>query len=226
MSGWTEVNILPATAKDAERMLMTVAAPLVDAMRGDWDRWHFFWEPELRLRFRWRESSDAAACREAVAAHLSSALDAGQISSWEDTPYDGEADGYGPGLWEAVVADWMSGSELALAIIRAGKDKPGPRGFYWERRSHLFANELGLPEAATLLWEADGRMDMWGDMASPKVADVREAIGRYFATSQMTDWEWRIREMALARAISRQDGSAPTPRSGPVRLKRRRSRAR
>ena len=63
-------------------------------------------------------------------------------------------------------------------------------------------------------------------MASPKVADVREAIGRYFATSQMTDWEARIPEMALARAISRQGKSVPTPRN-PFRVKkRRRSRAR
>ena len=152
MSEWTEVNVLPAGALDPERLLTGVAEPLVRSLSADWDRWHYFWEPELRLRFRWRDTADVSACHARVTAHLDEAREHGALTSWTEADYDGEAEGYGPDLWEAVLADWMSGSELALAVIRAGRDKPEPRSWYWARREHLFANELprpgGLPSAA------------------------------------------------------------------------------
>jgi Lantibiotic biosynthesis dehydratase C-term len=227
MSEWTEVNVLPASAKDAERLLTRIVSPLVDALRGDWDRWHFFWEPELRLRFRWRDPVNASACRGKVTAALDRARAEGEISSWSEAPYDGEAADYGHGLWEAVVADWMSGSELALALVEAGRDKPEPRAWYWARRQHLFANETGVPEIAVLLHEAGGRLDLAAPWGGHIAANVLQAIGDYLddgMAAQEISWH----RAALARMLA--SGGAVTegtPEGNPVRRKhRRRLRAR
>jgi Lantibiotic biosynthesis dehydratase C-term len=222
VSEWTEVNVLPASAKGAERLLTEVVRPLVDALRADFDRWHFFWEPELRLRFRWREGTSAATCHGKVTAALDQARADGEVSSWAEAPYDGEAKVYGHGLWEAVTADWMSGSELALALIEAGRDKPEPRAWYWSRREHLFANELGVPEIWMLLHEGGGRLSMAAPWGGHKAADVLDAIWAYLddeRTAQEASWH----RASLARKLLAQaaaEGEAGTPR--PFRKKRRR----
>ena len=211
MDAWTEVNILPASARDAERLLAEVAAPLADALRSEWDRWHYFWEPELRLRFRWRDDLRAAACRDRVSTWLDQAKADGAVSSWSETPYDGEAGDYGPELWEAVTADWMSGCDLALALIRAGRRKPHSRSWYWSRREHLFANQLSAPEVALLLQEAAGRMDLCypaSALGSPRVIAVLQAIDGYLAEDTMAIWEAGSLEAQLARALLAQEVAA------------------
>lgn len=214
MSEWTEVNVLPAGALDPERLLTGVAEPLVRSLSADWDRWHYFWEPELRLRFRWRDTADVSACHARVTAHLDEAREHGALTSWTEADYDGEAEGYGPDLWEAVLADWMSGSELALAVIRAGRDKPEPRSWYWARREHLFANELRVPEAYLLLLEADGRLDMWGTIPAARglrVAGIREALAAYLDDADMGEWEARFHEVMLAMALLAQQAETGAP---------------
>ena len=177
-SRWTEVNILPPSATEAERLLTRVVDPLVhDVLQkapDRWDRWHFFWEPELRLRFRWASGVELGNCRETVNAHLAKAQGRGKIASWAEVPYDGEAADYGHQVWEAVIADWMSGSELALAIIKAGKRLARGRSFYWERHQHLFADQLDVPEVTLCLWQARARLEQfWPGGNPPALAATR-----------------------------------------------------
>lgn len=203
-SPWTEVNILPVSAKEPERLLTGVVDPLVhDVLAGHWDRWHFFWEPELRLRFRWAPESAPPDCRSELIGQLNLARSDGLLTSWEETPYHGEASDYGREVWEAVVADWMSGSELALAIIRAGKHLTMPREYHWERRTHLFTDQLLLPEVAMHLTEADARLEMaWPSSDHPRIAGVRYAIDRYFADDSMIKAEASGFPHALAKLLA------------------------
>ena len=209
---WTEVNILPASAGDAERLLTGVVAPLVLAQRGSFDLWHFFWEPELRLRFRWRDTASAPCHHAEVAAWLDQAHRDAKLASWTEAAYDGEAKAYGPEIWEAVAADWMSGSDLALAVIKAGKRLPGPRGFYWERREHLFANQLDVPEVLACLWQADARLGQFWASRSHLIGDVREAIGRFLEDDRIVAGERGWRQRALAHSIAGlRDPATPAP---------------
>lgn len=223
MGKWTEVNVLPTSAGTAERLLSEVVGPLVEGLRGDWDRWHFFWEPELRLRFRWRDA--ASGCRDKLAAALDRARAEGEVSLWSEAPYDGEAAEYGRDLWEAVIADWMSGSELALAIIKAGRRKPESRAWYWARRQHLFANELGVPEIWLLLCEAEGRLDLVAPWGGHRAADVREAIKGYIGddrTAQEASWREALLARRLLSHAAAEDDPVPAPRPL-IRKRRRRS---
>lgn len=202
---WTEVNILPASAREPERLLADVAAHLVHGLlRGNYDRWHFFWEPELRLRFRWRSQLTARTGRRILADHLRCAADRGDLVCWAEVPYDGEADDYGPEVWEAMTADWMSGSELALAVIQAGDNLPGPREFYWERHTHLFANQLNVPEVTSHLEEAYARIKMgWPSWPGhPPFADMIAAIDRFLAGNAVAEAEASGRPAALEKRLA------------------------
>jgi hypothetical protein len=207
---WTEVNILPASARDPERLLTDVVDPLAHVtLRDLWDRWHFFWEPELRLRFRWREA--ASACRDQLAGYLDRGCADGRLHSWSETPYAGEAKAYGSAVWEAETAGWMAGSELALAVIKAGRRLPYSRTFYWERHEHLFANQLHVPEAAACLAQAYGWLDLTVSADNPRVGDIRAAIERYFGDDRMVDGELDALPRALARALARADRATQAP---------------
>ena len=154
---WTEVNITPVSQGQPEALLLSVIDPLVRGKLADRIKaWFYFWEDDiagspvdehLRLRILWRRPA-----RSALAAFLDGAR---EVAAWHEgnhgvasETYQGEAERYGAGAWEATYRDWASGSELALTLIKlesAGM-LTGDRSFHWKRRAHLFANQLLLDD--------------------------------------------------------------------------------
>lgn len=166
---WIEVNIVPPDERYPEPILLDVVDPIVHSHLVDKiERWFYFWEPELRLRLRWRDPACANTNRAALAELLDQAQADRKLSRWwegnhgkEGERYTGEADFYGPEVWDLTSRDWMGGSELALAIVKL--DSEGrltePRDFHWNRRVHLFSNQLLLDEIALCLRQAYGYID-------------------------------------------------------------------
>src|SRR5207248_611542 len=148
---WIEVNLVPRRPLD-EGLLVDLVDPLVHEMFGDEiATWFFLWEPELRLRFRWRDRDRAAALRERLTAVLDSWTSDRRIDDWYEAAhgirgerYAGEADHYGAEIWARLQQDWMSGSELALALVKLERAQKltKPRDYHWQRRVHLFTNQL------------------------------------------------------------------------------------
>jgi hypothetical protein len=143
---WLEVNVRPRGERD-ERLLLDVVAPIVRGPLADEvETWFFFWEPELRLRVRWRRAASAGSAEAALKAHL----DALGVEWWEGAHgergrrYEGEAEDYGTEVWQLVQKDWMSASRLALAFAElepAGR-LTRTREYHWSRRVHLFSNQV------------------------------------------------------------------------------------
>jgi hypothetical protein len=182
---WIEVNVVPVDERNPEPLLLDVVDPLVHEQLGDEvDRWFYFWEPELRLRICWRDPARAADHRAAVTRLLDQAQEEGKLVRWwegnhgkEGEHYTGEADFYGPELWKLTSNDWMAGSELALAIVKleAQRSLSKPRHFHWDRRVHLFSNQLRQDEIALCLNQAYGYIQTYypGD---PRFDDVKREI--------------------------------------------------
>ena len=151
MEAWTEVNLVPVRTMD-QALLVELVDPLVhDELGGDIATWFFFWEPELRLRIRWREPERAAEHRRTLAALFDAGKAERRITDWYEgshgargETYVGEADHYGEEVWPLIQKDWMNGSELALALIKL--DRAGrltrPADYHWKRHVHLFTNQL------------------------------------------------------------------------------------
>jgi hypothetical protein len=189
MAEWIEVNIVPAGEARRE-LLLEVVDPLVhEQLAAAIDTWFYFWEPELRLRLRWRHPRRAGENRAELGQILDSARAAGKFEDWYEgnhgnpgDTYQGEPDFYGAEVWELVARDWMNGSELALAIQRADADGAltKPPSFHWGRRVHLFSNQLLLDEVPLCLHQARGYLRMRGakDRHSKK---VMRAIERFLA---------------------------------------------
>jgi hypothetical protein len=156
---WVEVNIVPSSSEQRERLLLDVIEPLVhDKFSGRIEAWFYFWEVvpilmvHLRLRILWRQpvqADDEAKLAEA----LDKAESQGKLALWypgrDGVPgdtYPGEADRYGEEMWKATYMDWESGSEMALALIKAGSENSltESREFHLQRRVHLHSNRLGM----------------------------------------------------------------------------------
>jgi hypothetical protein len=182
---WIEVNISPADQQDAETLLLDVVDPLVHSHLDEQiETWFFFWEPELRLRLRWLDPAQASVQRAELARFLDRAREDGKLGEWYEgnhgkrgETYRGEADFYGDRVWELTSKDWMSGSELALAILKLDHDGTleKPRSFHWQRRVHLFSNQLRADEVGLCLQQAYAYIDMYfpGD---PRFVDLRHSI--------------------------------------------------
>jgi len=190
---WIQVSITANHAPDIQ-LLLEVIDPLVhEELAGEIESWHFFWEPVLYLRFRWRDP----ARRELLQERLGSLLDvrqaAGHFVSWVEAnhgdpgKYTGEADSYGPEVWDLIQKDWMNGSELALRLLRlhdegrlTGTLTPTPEA-HWGRHVHLFTNQLcGVsrpipwdPEIALCLRQAHGYLMLSAGVTdSPRYAQM------------------------------------------------------
>jgi len=184
---WVEVNIVPSSREPPERVLLDVVDPLVhDRLSGRIATWFYFWEPELRLRVQWQPTR-AEDGRGQLIAYLNAAQREGVLASWYEgshgvkgKTYHGEADLYGNEMWAMTAKDWMSGSEEALALIKldfAGRLSK-PRSFHWERRVHLFSNQLLLDEVPLCLRQAYGYLAM-RDITDPGTAEIMHAIEKY-----------------------------------------------
>jgi hypothetical protein len=188
-SDWIEVNIPAADEDERTRLLLEVVDPLVHDELGDHVRtWFYFWEPALRLRIRWFDPSEAEEWRAELARFLDEAKADGRLEDWYEAnhgnrgeQYRGEADFYGDEVWELTANDWMSGSELALAIVRleAHGGLTKPRDFHWKRRVHLFSNQLWLPEIALCLEQARGYLRMTEEADDRRVVKIINAIEKF-----------------------------------------------
>jgi hypothetical protein len=148
---WIEVNLVPRRERDEALLLETLAAVVHGELAGEIETWFFFWEPELRLRIRWRNPAQAQPNRVRLAAQLDESVRLGRASEWYEAAhgrrgerYEGEAELYGAEVWPWVQKDWMSGSEGALllrGLARAGGASQ-PLEFHWSRHVHLFTNQL------------------------------------------------------------------------------------
>lgn len=150
MEAWTEVNLVPVRIQD-EALVDLVGELVHEQLREDIATWFFFWEPQLRVRIRWRDGSRLADHRSRLVAVLDAWKAQGNIEDWYDGAhgvrgerYSGEADEYGEEVWPRLQESWMSGSELALTLIKldAARRLPRPREYYWSRQVHLFTNQL------------------------------------------------------------------------------------
>jgi hypothetical protein len=186
---WIEVNIPAADEDECTRLLLEVVDPLVHReFRGHIRTWFYFWEPELRLRIRWSDPGQAEKSRAELARFLDEAKAEGRLEEWYEAnhgnrgeQYRGEADFYGDEVWELTANDWMSGSELALAIVRleAAGALTKPRDFHWKRRVHLFSNQLLLPEIALCLEQARGYLRVKEEADDPRVVKIINAIEKF-----------------------------------------------
>lgn len=151
MESWIEINLVQAVLTD-EALLVNLVDGLVHTeFGGEIETWFFFWEPELRLRIRWRDPLRAAAQRTALISRLDRCKSSGLVVDWYEgahgrkgETYAGEADLYGKEAWPLIQKDWMNSSEIALLLIkleRSGRSEES-RAFHWQRRVHLFTNQL------------------------------------------------------------------------------------
>jgi hypothetical protein len=145
---WTEVNLV--TPRELDRsVLVDVVDPLVhDDLVDEIETWFFFWEPELRLRIRWRDPERSHENRDRLAASLDRAR---SVRRWyegahgeEGKTYVGEAEHYGAQAWPRIQKDWMNVSELALLLAKLERrgELTRPRDYHWQRHVHLFTNQL------------------------------------------------------------------------------------
>jgi Lantibiotic biosynthesis dehydratase C-term len=186
---WVEINI-PASPEQRMRLLLGVVDPLVHGQLADRvDAWFFFWEPELRLRIRWADPGQAGRNRAELARFLDAARAEDKLGEWYEgshgkrgETYTGEADLYGDEVWDETARDWTSASELALAILRSESEgsPTKTRAFHWQRRVHLFSNQLLLDEISLCLMQAHGYLGTI-DPADARIAELRGAIERYLA---------------------------------------------
>jgi hypothetical protein len=159
---WIEINIEAGETSPAE-FLRTVVDPLVHAeFAEDYETWHFFWEPEgLRLRFRWRDVDSQAAVEQRLGETLDGWRMEGRLTKWwpgnhgrEGERHQGEAEQYGPEVWDLILEDWEVSSEQALRFMLIGES--GLTGTvtstfrdHWARHVHLHTNRQFLS------WESE-----------------------------------------------------------------------
>lgn len=129
----------------------TVKEFVEDFKREGWVKsWHFFREPQIRLRFFGEEKNigeakklidDKLKEKESTNGELYSCHVFGAHGR-RDEEYTGEGD-YWLDDWSLVMKLWENTSEFALNIISKGADKP--LDIHGERHVHLLLNQLGLP---------------------------------------------------------------------------------
>src|SRR5439155_622716 len=141
---------IPAKRSPELGLLRDVVEPLVHTeLVGELETWHFFWEPELRLRLRWRDASRQDEGETRLAALLDRWRDEGRFESWlagshgtTGERHRGEAPEYGPEMWDLIQKEWENGSEIALRLL-ALSDAGGLTGTttptveaHWGRHVH------------------------------------------------------------------------------------------
>lgn len=120
-----------------EATLLDRVAPMIERLRPMLESWHFFWEPDLWVRLRWKASADRAE----AATRIAEALDG---LAWRYGEYAGDAKMMGAEMWARCERDFQNGAEHALAVSRHERDGTlgRPRDFHWTRHVHTFTNQL------------------------------------------------------------------------------------
>jgi Lantibiotic biosynthesis dehydratase C-term len=164
---WIEVNIPARSSPDVD-LLRHVVDPLVHQEFADEiETWHFFFEPELRLRMRWQGGSDYTALEARLGGILDQWRDEGRLDSWATANHGrigerhtGEAREYGAEVWDLIQRDWEIGSELALRLLCLNEsgsltgEITSTLEEHWNRHVHLYTNRIfGFPGHAP--WAAE-----------------------------------------------------------------------
>jgi hypothetical protein len=148
---WVEVNIhLNAYAQSNKAIAETVKELVEDFRTKGWLKsWHFFREPQIRLRFFGEEENtskmkdlidEKLGLKESTEASLYACHVFGSHGE-RDKEYVGEA-GFWQDDWPLVMKLWENTSEFALKLISKGATKP--LDIHGERHVHLLLNQLGL----------------------------------------------------------------------------------
>jgi hypothetical protein len=151
MEAWIEVNLVTRRPLSPD-LLVDVVGPLVHGeLEGEIETWFYFWEPDLRLRIRWRDPGRVGDNRRRLATALDRAKKERRVRGWyegahgeQGKAYVGEAEHYGDEVWPRIQKDWMNGSELALllAVLEREGRLTRARDYHWQRHVHLFTNQL------------------------------------------------------------------------------------
>jgi len=151
---WIEINLF-ARRRIQDEILLDVLKPHVERLqnKGVLVNWHFFREPEIRLRVRLRNESSKAREIEALAKLASSLQKRKLISNWhfgnhgkKRSNYVGEEDRYGRNGWKVAQDYFNPGSEIALRLLALKKQN--------KLENLLWAKKLGNP------WEG-GKRNPW-----------------------------------------------------------------
>jgi hypothetical protein len=193
MEPWTEVNLVIRRPLD-RAVLVDVVDPLVHGELGEEiETWFYFWEPDLRLRIRWRDPDRVDDNRGRLAESLDRAKKARHVRRWYEgahgekgKTYVGEAEHYGDEVWPRIQKDWMNGSELALLFAKLEREDrlTRPRDYHWQRHVHLFTNQLfgsWDDEIELCLRQAIGYIRLGGgasDDVRKLIAQLDELTGR------------------------------------------------
>jgi hypothetical protein len=188
VESWIEVNIVPTSERDARLLTETVPDLVHELFKDEIETWFFFWEPELRLRIRWRSADRSDEYRSRLATHLDAVRAAGRILDWYEgahgrrrESYQGESETYGEEVWPSIQKDWMNGSELAvdLSRLRARGELSQPLAFHWSRHVHLITNQLfGTwdAEIELCLQQALGYLRHLRSAGSPPSEEMRRLV--------------------------------------------------
>lgn len=137
METWSQLVCETECSPDLD-LLTGKIAPLIEELKGRLESWHFFWEPDLCVRLRWRSAADKEAGHLLIKARLE--------RTWRLADYDWQADStlMGDKVWAQSQSDWMNGSEFSVSLLRNAKQDDCAKGadFYWARHVHLFSNQL------------------------------------------------------------------------------------
>lgn len=149
---WVEVDIhLNSYRRSNEAIAETVKELVQDFKDKGWiESWHFFREPQIRLRF-YGEENNIVKVKNAIENKLSEMESTkGYLYSCHvfgahgdrNREYVGERD-YWQDDWSSVMKLWENTSGFALNLISKGASKP--LDIHGERHVHLLLNQLGLP---------------------------------------------------------------------------------
>jgi len=151
---WIEINLL-AKRRIQDEILLDILKPHVEKLqnKGVLVTWHFFREPEIRVRVRLRNESSRAKEIEALAKLANSLQKRRLISDWhfgnhgaKGLNYAGEEDRYGCNGWKIAQDYFNQGSEIALRLLALKKQN--------KLENPLWAKSLGNP------WEG-GKRNPW-----------------------------------------------------------------
>lgn len=148
---WIEVNIhLNGYSQSNKVIAETVKELVKDFKEKGWVKsWHFFREPQIRLRFFGEEENvskmesvinEKLNQKESTEGNLYSCHIFGAHGE-RNKEYAGEAD-YWKDDWSLVIKLWEACSEFAMTLISKGASKP--LDTHGERHIHVLLNELGL----------------------------------------------------------------------------------
>lgn len=150
MTAWVEANIHHKLADDRP-LILTLYEQIVKPTSGIVS-WHYFREPEIRLRLEMSDDAEAGRVEERIRQFVDSRKPEFQIDKLvfgrhgkEGDKYEGEHEILGKEGFEVHKMIWMWQSELAVLRYKqeAGGSVEKDRDYDVDRLWHLAANQLG-----------------------------------------------------------------------------------